>query len=107
MEGMIIYRGKYGATKQYAAWLSEDLNLPFLSAEKVTEEEIRSADLLLIGTSVYFGKFKIRNWLIKNIESIRNKELFLYVVNANAQEDQELRSKFIYDNVPMEIMQHL
>jgi menaquinone-dependent protoporphyrinogen IX oxidase len=107
MKGVIIYRGKYGATRQYAEWLGEELNLSLLSSERATDEQISDCNYLLIGTSVYFGKFKIRSWLKKNVGSIRKKELFLFVVNATDSEEMELRSKFIYDNVPMEIMQHL
>ena len=28
MKGIIIYKGKYGATAQYAQWLGEELNFP-------------------------------------------------------------------------------
>jgi menaquinone-dependent protoporphyrinogen IX oxidase len=105
MKGLIVYKGKYGATRDYAQWLSEDLKLPKLFADEVTKKQISDCDFLLIGTSVYFGKFKIKHWLKANVHEIRDKKLFLFVVNATPPEERLKHEKFVYDNVPAEIKQ--
>ena len=28
MKGLIIFKGKYGATRQYAGWIGDELQLP-------------------------------------------------------------------------------
>ena len=40
MQGHIIYQGKYGATRQYADWLNEMLNIPVSTPDKITAIEI-------------------------------------------------------------------
>ena len=34
MNGMIIYKSKYGSTKKYAEWLSEETGFPCTPVEK-------------------------------------------------------------------------
>lgn len=103
MEGLIIYKGKYGATRQYAEWLNKDLSLHITVAEEVHDQELEKSDYLLIGTSVYFGKFLIKHWLKKNAEKIKNKKLFLFVVTATSPDEKELRATFEKNNIPLEI----
>ncbi len=57
---MIIYTSKYGATRQYAEWLGNELNLSQAHPEAITGAQIERADYLVIGTPVYFGKFRIK-----------------------------------------------
>ena len=69
MKGIIVYKGRYGATEQYAKWLEEELKVPAFSAENIWEE-FAKYNFLIIGSSVYIGKLEIRKWLKKNFYSI-------------------------------------
>ena len=75
MKSIIVYKGKYGATKQYAEWLGEELNLPVLSAELADEGQLALSDFYIIGSSVYIGKLQIRKWLKKNLSVLKNKKI--------------------------------
>lgn len=103
MKAAIVYKGKYGATRQYVEWLGEALKLPVLTVGDVAAAQIPEADFLLIGTSVYYGRFRIRKWLRENVKAISGKKLFLFVVNATSPDEQAKRNKFIEDNVPKEV----
>jgi len=105
MKGIIIYKGKYGATRQYAEWIGNTLKLPVMLPEEITKEQIDNNDYLVIGTSVYFGKFKIGGWLNENAKLLYNKKLFFFIVNATAPGEQAKRSKFIQDNISGELRQ--
>ena len=63
MNAIIIYQGKYGATKQYAIWLGEDLELRVQAAKIINGEQLARYDTLLIGSSIYIGKLQARKWL--------------------------------------------
>lgn len=103
MKGLIIYKGKYAATDQYAQWLSKALALPALSPAQVSSHQLSGADVLVIGTSVYIGKFQLRDWLQKNTSAIKGKKLFLFVVVGSALTEREKLEGFITANVPAEI----
>jgi menaquinone-dependent protoporphyrinogen IX oxidase len=76
MKGIIIYKGKYGATEQYAKWLGQDLDLPVSTAEDIKNERLNAYDYFIIGSSVYMGKLQIRKWLFKNKNFIKDKRIF-------------------------------
>ncbi|QHT71313.1 hypothetical protein GXP67_33985 [Rhodocytophaga rosea] len=103
MKGLIIYKGKYGATDQYASWLSKALNLPAVLPEQLSSGQFSQTELLVMGTSVYIGKFQIRDWLQQNISLIRDKKLFLFVVSGTPVEEKEKLESFVVANVPAEI----
>jgi len=105
MNGIIIYKGKYRATKDYAQWLSNELSLPLLISDDATATDITNVDFVLIGTSVYYGKFKIQNWLRKNVHHLKNKKIFLFIVCGTGDEEKEKQNKIIRDNLPPEIKQ--
>ena len=106
MKGLILYQGKYGATLQYAEWLAEALQLPVRTAEQVTETALAEADYLLMGTSVYLGKFTLRDWLQKHAASLGGKKLFLFVVSG-LPADAPKQAEYLSENIPAAILPQL
>jgi menaquinone-dependent protoporphyrinogen IX oxidase len=100
MKGLILYQGKYGATLQYAEWLSEALHLPVRTADQVTEQALAEAEYVLMGTSVYLGKFTLRDWLQKHATALSGKKLFLFVVSGLPAGDTARQEAYLADNVP-------
>src|SRR5690348_863048 len=103
MRGIIIYKSKYGATKQYAGWLSQALDLPIVSSDEVLKGELQKYDCILLGTSVYFAKFKLKSWLWHNRKALINKKIFLFIVNATSPDETGKRNNVIKHNVPPEL----
>jgi menaquinone-dependent protoporphyrinogen IX oxidase len=103
MNGIIIYKGKYGATEQYAHWLAEELQLPDINAEQLSSVKLRDYDVLLVGTSVYIGKLQIAGWLKNNLPLIRNKKIFLFLVAATPPGEKEKLDAYIRTGVPAEL----
>ena len=55
MKGLVIYKGKYGATKQYAMWIGQELQLSVASADRFPVDELSKYDYFILGSSVYIG----------------------------------------------------
>ena len=104
MKGIIIYKGKYGATQQYAEWLGEELSLPVVTAQDIKEDQLKEYDFLLIGASVYIGKLQIQKWLKNNLAFIRGKKIFLFQVAATPPEEKEKRQAYNRSGIPEEII---
>ncbi len=103
MKGIIVYKGRYGATQQYAQWLGEELNFPFMAAEDATKETLKDYDLVVIGTSVYIGKLQISHWLKENRAALIHKKLYLFQVAGTPPEQKEKLDPYIRNGVPEEI----
>jgi len=102
MKGIIIYKGKYGATEQYANWLSEELRLPVVSADLISGRLLSGYDFFLIGSSVYIGKLQIQKWLRTNLEFIKGKPIFVFQVAGTPPEEKETRQVYNKNSIPAE-----
>ncbi|THU30735.1 hypothetical protein FAM09_29485 [Niastella caeni] len=106
MKGVVVYKGKYGATKQYAEWIGEELGIPVFSAENI-KVDVSDYDYLIIGSSVYIGKLEIRNWLKKNIERISNKKLFFFQVSGTPAHEREKLETYLCSAISKEMRQKM
>jgi len=104
MKGIIIYKGKYGATQQYAEWLGSELKLPVAMADRIRGDSLMPYDFLLIGTSVYIGKLQIERWLKKNRGFIGNKKIFFFQVAATPPEERVKRQVYNESGIPKELV---
>ena len=94
MKGLVIYKGKYGATKQYAMWIGQELRLPVVSADRFPVDELSKYDYFILGSSVYIGKLEIRDWLKKNFDLLQSKKILFFQVAASPPEQIEKRTSY-------------
>lgn len=104
MRGIIIYKGKYGATKQYAEWLGEELVLPVIASESISRNQLDEFDFLLLGSSVYIGKLQLRKWLKDNLSFIMRKKIFLFQVAGAPAGEKQKRETYNRASIPGEIL---
>ncbi len=100
MKGIVIYKGKYGATSQYAQWLGEELGLQVKSADTVKHDEAGSFDYLILGSSVYIGKLQLEAWLSKNEEILTGKKIFFFLVAGTPPSETEKLMSYIRKGIP-------
>jgi len=51
----VIYKSKYGTTKQYAEWIADELNASLLEASKVKPAQLMNYDVVVYGGGLYAG----------------------------------------------------
>jgi menaquinone-dependent protoporphyrinogen IX oxidase len=51
----VIYKSKYGSTKQYAEWISEALDAELFEASSVKSSELDKYDVVVYGGGLYVG----------------------------------------------------
>lgn len=100
---MIIYKGKYGATRQYAIWLGTALELPIAEAGCETVDQLADADYVIMGSSVYMGKLQLKRWIKENLLFLATKKLYLFVVSGTPLDDVNRLTEYVKDNVPEEL----
>lgn len=104
MKGVIIYSSKYGATEQYANWLSEALDWPVYTPETLTYEALERADTVLVGSPVYVGALRIKSWLESNTGRLERKRLFLFVVMATPASERAAQLRMAARNIPASLL---
>lgn len=107
MKGLVIYKGKYGATKQYAMWIGQELKLPVASADRFPVNELPKFDYFILGSSVYIGKLEIRDWLKKNFDLLQSKKILFFQVAASPPEQIEKRASYNKASLPPSILKKI
>lgn len=103
MKAVVIYKGKYGATRQYAQWVGGELNLPVFTTSEVQKKDVINVDVVIIGTSVYIGKLQVTKWLKQNLATLANKRIFLFLVAGTLPDETQKLDAYIRAGVPEEI----
>jgi len=103
MMGVVIYKSKYGATAQYAQWISASLKLPLFEIDELDYYNLNKYDFIVLGSSVYIGKLLIKKWLKNNLAEICNKKIFLFVVCSMPLDQKDKLDSYITASVPAEI----
>ena len=107
MKGLVIYKSKYGATKQYAMWIGQELQLPVASADRFPLDELPKYDYFIIGSSVYIGKLEIKDWLKKNFNLLQNKKIFFFQVAASPVGQTKKREGYNTASLPPTILEKI
>jgi len=99
MKGLIIYKGKYGATRQYGLWLGDALGWPVIPAGSETTQQLLNADCIILGSSIYIGKLQLRKWLKQQENLIISKRLLLFLVSGTPLSDKEKLQGYLDANI--------
>lgn len=100
MNGIVIYKGKYGATRQYAEWIAADLDAQVTVPEKLKTAGLDVYDFVVIGGSVYVGKWQMASWVRKHADLLQNKKLFVFIVCATPPDQYEKLQEIARNNIP-------
>ncbi len=96
MDGIILYQSKYGATKKYAEWLSENTGFQCVETKKADIREIAKYDTIVLGGGVYASGIAGLSFLKKNIEKLKGKKVIVFCCGASPYEEkafQEIKSR--------------
>jgi len=63
---VVIYKSKYGATKQYAQWIAQALDAPLFEASQIKPAQLMSYDMVVYGGGLYAGGIDGVEFVAKN-----------------------------------------
>lgn len=102
MTGIIIYKSKYGATKKYANWLSEETGFPCIEVKKANIQEIKTYDVIILGGGIYASGIAGLSFLKKNINALNGKKIIVFCCGASPYEEnafQEIKNYNMKDKL--------
>ena len=107
MAGIIIYKGKYGATEQYSTWIAEELNLPVYRASAENSDILNYCSYVILGTSVYVGKFQLTEWIRQHQDILQRKKIFLLVVSGTSPNEKDKLNALVQKNIPAALLKNI
>ena len=87
MTGIILYQSKYGATKKYATWLSQQTGFSCMETKKATVQQIETFDVIVLGGGIYASGIAGLSFLKKNIHKLHTKKIITFCVGASPYEE--------------------
>jgi flavodoxin len=84
----VIYKSKYGATKKYAEWLSEDIEADPYSQDKCKIEILDDYDTIIYGGGIYGSRIAGLSLIKKNYNKLKNKNIIVFMVGASPYDEK-------------------
>lgn len=78
MRTIVIYKTKYGSTKDYAMWIAEALGCEAVDAKTVKIDDIIGYDTIIYGGGLYSEVINGVTLITKNFEKLKDKKLIVY-----------------------------
>lgn len=87
MNGVILYQSKYGTTKKYANWLSEETGFECIKTKKADIKEISKFEIIILGGGIYASGIAGLSFLKKNINRLTGKRIIVFCCGASPYEE--------------------
>lgn len=85
----VIYRSKYGDTKQYAEWITLDLGADLFEMKDIKSQALDGYDTVLFGGGIYVGKINGFGFISRNFSALKSKKLAVFAVGLSDVKNKE------------------
>ena len=97
MKYIVIYKSKYGSTKNYAEWIAEELGCNVKNANNVTLDELSDFDVIIYGGGLYGEIINGVNFITKNINKLSDKKIIIFSTGITPLEYREYYDRLVVD----------
>jgi len=97
MSAIVIYRSKYGSTKQYAEWIAEELGCEAHDAKGMKVDALLPYDTVICGGGLYAEVIAGVSLITKNIEKLEGKKLIVFSTGLTPPEYREYYDKLVLE----------
>lgn len=97
MKTIVLYRSKYGSTKNYANWIAEALSCEAIDAKGFDADKLKDYDTIIYGGGLYAEIIAGVSLITKNIEKLAGKKLIVFTTGLTPTDCREY-----YDGMVLE-----
>ena len=87
MSGIILYKSRYGATKQYADWIAEKTGFSCIKTDDADMKRVSGCDVIILGGGIYASGIAGLSFLKKNIGKLKEKKIIVFCCGASPYEE--------------------
>lgn len=87
---VVLYQSKYGATKKYADWLSQDLACDAVKIKETGIAAIRQYDTVIFGGGIYAGGIAGISFLKRHYDKLKGKQMIVFAVGASPYDEKSM-----------------
>jgi len=94
---VVLYKSKYGASKQYAEWIAEDLGCKALNIDEIQFEDIWAYRTIILGGGLYANNIAGSKWLLKHVDELEGKNIVFYSVGITPLDCRDYYDKLVIE----------
>ncbi len=105
MKTIVVYKTKYGSTKTYAEWISEELSCEAVDVKNINIEKLSEYDTIVYGGGLYAEVINGVSIISKNLDKLKGKKIAVYTtgitpLDCRAYYDDYVIKKNFKDGLP-------
>ena len=107
---VVIYKSKYGSTKKYAQWISEELQCDLFTKDEMKSEKLDEYDVIIYGGGLYAGKVNGIELITKAFDRIKEKDIILFtcgIADTDKEENIEHIKQSLYKVITTEMQKNI
>jgi len=103
---LILFRSKYGSTKEYIKELAERIEGDcIISDVKNFSGNLKDYGLIILGSCTYMGRIMIGDFIKENRKTLKSRKVYLFTVGLIPEHSEA--SKQSFELIPEEIRKNL
>lgn len=103
----IIYKSKYGSTKKYAQWISQETKADLFDCSTISIEKLTEYDTIVYGGGLYANGIAGISIITKNYEALKDKKIVVFTVGISSTDDDEAFLPIIEKNFSKEMSKNI
>lgn len=100
MKTIVIYRSKYGYTKNYAQWIKEALQCELAEGAAVSPEDLQRYDTIIYGGGLYAVGIHGVRLLTGNYAALQGKNIIVWATGSNPGRQEDLEQVWAHNFTP-------
>lgn len=97
MNAIVLYKSKYGSTKQYAEWIGEALSCPVRDVKGMKIDDLAAYDTIVYGGGLYAEVIAGLSFLTKNMDALQNKKIAVFSTGITPLKYREYYDKLVLE----------
>lgn len=92
---VVVYKSKYGSTRQYAQWIASDLNADLIDLDNIKNiSQLNNYRTIIFGSYIRIGKIVVSDFITQNWENLKNKSIILFSVSGTDPKSSEIKDYY-------------
>lgn len=97
MSAIVVYKSKYGSTKTYAQWISEELECDILDAKDVKIQDLLKYDTIIYGGGLYAEVIAGVTLITKNLQKLKDKRIIIYTTGITPVDCRDYYDRLVIE----------
>ena len=97
MNAIVVYKSKYGSTKTYAKWITDEIGCEIVDAKNIKVDDLINYDTIVYGGGLYAEVINGLILITKNFDKLSDKKIAVYTTGITPLDCREYYDKMVIE----------